>query len=132
MQGEINEKPFQNSPGSRLSIFLVEVFFNQPRICSHVRLHGKIGQYGTATAYMPDDHKEYTKWNAERFVDWANGIGANTAITVKAILASHKIEQQGYRSCMWLLKLAEKYSVNRLEAACCKALPYTPRLDAKM
>jgi len=179
-----NEKPFQKSPGSRLSVFLdeeqarllplpaapyelatwkiatvqfnyhvsvekmfysvpceyikykievrltrnvVEVFFNQQRICSHVRLHGKIGQYSTVTAHMPDDHKEYTKWNAERFVDWANGIGANTAITVKAILASHKIEQQGYRSCMGLLKLADKYSVNRLEAACCKALSYTPR-----
>ena len=36
-----------------------------------------------------------------------------------------RAEQQSYRSCMRLLKLADKYSVDRLEAACEKALIYT-------
>ncbi|MDD2959034.1 MAG: IS21 family transposase, partial [Lachnospiraceae bacterium] len=44
---------------------------------------------------------------------------------VNAILASQRVEQQSYRSCMGLLKLADKYSVNRLENACKKALSYT-------
>jgi len=44
---------------------------------------------------------------------------------VKAILASRKIEQQSYRACMALLKLTDKYSVSRLEAACKRALCYT-------
>jgi len=35
------------------------------------------------------------------------------------------VEQQSYRSCMGLLKMAEKYSPERLEAACKKALSYT-------
>ena len=35
------------------------------------------------------------------------------------------VEQQTYRSCMGLLKLAEKYSDVLLEAACKKALSYT-------
>ena len=35
------------------------------------------------------------------------------------------VEQQSYRSCMGLLKLADKYSVDRLEAACRKALSFT-------
>jgi hypothetical protein len=47
-------------------------------------------------------------------------------MTVKAILSSHKVEQQGYKSCLSLIKLADKYSVIRLEAACNKALFYTP------
>jgi hypothetical protein len=38
----------------------------------------------------------------------------------------HKVEQQGYKGCMALLKLADKYAVNRLESACQKALSYTP------
>ena len=76
---------------------------------------------------MPEDHKKYIQWNAARFVSWGETVGPNTAIVVKAILASHKVEQQGYRSCMGLLKLADKYSVTRLEAACGKALTYTPR-----
>ena len=45
---------------------------------------------------------------------------------MKAILASRKIEQQGYRACMALLKLSDKYSDSRLEAACKRALSYTP------
>jgi len=76
---------------------------------------------------MPADHKKYIHWNSERFISWAESVGPSTAITVKAILSSHKIEQQGYRSCMALLKLADKYSITRLEAACSRALSYTPR-----
>ena len=111
----------------RITQNVVEVFFNNLRICSHPRLYGRPGQYSTVTAHMPEDHKKYTQWNAERFIVWGESIGPNTAVTVKAILSSHKVEQQGYRSCMGLLKLADKYSVVRLEAACCKALSYTPK-----
>ena len=35
------------------------------------------------------------------------------------------MEQQGYKSCMALLKLADRYSPQRLEIACRKALSYT-------
>lgn len=80
---------------------------------------------------MPDNHKNYTTWNSERFISWAESVGSNTAITVKAILSAHKVEQQGYRSCIALLKLADKYSVIRLEEACKKALSYTPRPSYK-
>ena len=111
----------------RITQNVVEVFFNNLRICSHPRLYGRPGQYSTVTAHMPEDHKKYTQWNAERFIVWGESIGPNTAVTVKAILSSHKVEQQGYRSCVGLLKLADKYSVVRLEAACCKALSYTPK-----
>jgi hypothetical protein len=57
---------------------------------------------------------------------WARSIGGNTMTVVKAVLASRKIEQQGYRACMALLKLSDKYSTSRLERACKVALTYTP------
>lgn len=41
-------------------------------------------------------------------------------------ISSNKVEQQGYRSCMALVKPADKYSVTRVEAACKKVLSYTP------
>ncbi|MCG8698460.1 MAG: IS21 family transposase [Bacteroidales bacterium] len=110
----------------RITKNVIEVFFNNHRICSHPRLHGRKGQYSTVVEHMPEDHKKYTAWNSERFISWAESIGANTAIAVKAILASHRVEQQGYKGCMALLKLADKYAVNRLESACEKALSYTP------
>jgi hypothetical protein len=110
----------------RITRQVIEVFFNHQRICSHPRLYGYPGQYSTTQMHMPPDHQAYIQWNAERFVNWAGKIGPNTEITVKAILSSHKIEQQAYKSCLGLIKLADKYSVTRVEAACQKALFYTP------
>ena len=109
----------------RLTSLTIEVFLNSARIASHIRRYGHPGQYSTLPEHMPEDHRKYTQWNQERFLSWARGIGGNTLAVVKAILESRKIEQQGYRSCMALLKLADKYSVQRLEAACKRALTYT-------
>ena len=74
---------------------------------------------------MPKDHQKYLEWNGDRFRKWAERIGNNTYLVVDAILTSKRVEQQTYKGCMGLLKLADKYSVERLEAACEKALAYT-------
>jgi hypothetical protein len=81
---------------------------------------------------MPPSHREYAQWNAERFRSWARGIGKNTLVVVNAIFESRKIEQQGYRTCMALLKLSDKYSQTRLESACARALSYTSSPSFKM
>jgi hypothetical protein len=80
---------------------------------------------------MPENHKQYNEWNADRFISWAKDIGPNTEVVIKAILSSRRLEQQTYRACMALLKSADKYSVIRLEAACAKALTYTPKPNFK-
>jgi len=115
----------------RLTRNTVEIFLNGTRVCSHVRIYGRDQQYGTKPEHMPPNHKQYLQWNGERFRKWAEKIGQNTVIVVEAILSSHKVEQQGYRACMGLLKLAETYTPERLEAACVKALSYTPRPNYK-
>ena len=104
----------------------IEVFFDGNRICSHIRLYGRMNQYSTTEDHMPPNHQKYLQWDSKRFIDWASKIGENTVTVVSAILSSYKIEQQGYKSCMGLLKLADKYTPQRLEAACRKALTYTP------
>lgn len=109
----------------RITDQVVEIFFNHNRIASHRRRYGRKGQYSTVTEHMPEDHQKYLEWNGDRFRKWAERIGSNTHKVVDAILTSTRIEQQSYRSCMGLLKLAEKYSPQRLEAACTKALSYT-------
>jgi len=80
---------------------------------------------------MPPNHQQYIQWNGERFRKWAAKIGQNTATVVESILTGYKVEQQGYRACMALLKLSDAYSQERLEAACLKALFYTPRPSYK-
>ena len=103
----------------------IEIFYNHNRIASHRRLKGRPGQYSTVTEHMPEDHLKYLEWNGDRFRKWAERIGINTYTVVNAILTSKRVEQQTYRSCMGLLKLAEKYSDALLEVACKKALSYT-------
>jgi len=108
----------------RLTQCMVEVFYKGKRIASHKRLYGHCGQYSTVPEHMPEKHRQYTQWNAERFIKWACGIGPNTQQAVKAIIASRKVEQQSYKTCIALLKLADAYSAARLEGACEKALCY--------
>ncbi len=103
----------------------IEIFYNHNRIASHRRLYGRKGQYSTITEHMPPSHQQYLEWNGDRFRKWAKRIGASTYQVVDAILTSKRVEQQSYRSCMGLLKLADKYSVDRLENACRKALSFT-------
>lgn len=115
----------------RITRNTIEVFFKNHRICSHPRLYGKSNQYSTIPEHMPENHRQYVQWDSKRFTEWAEKIGPYAAVTIRAILASRKVEQQAYRSCMGLLKLADKYSVTRLEAACKKALSYTPNPSLK-
>ena len=109
----------------------VEIFFAGTRIASHLRLHGRPNQYSTVESHMPPDHQTYLQWNGERFIRWAEQIGQHTAAIVRIFLSAHKVEQQGYKSCMGLLKLADKYTPERLENACKRALEYTPRPSLK-
>lgn len=115
----------------RLTRNVVEVFCDGSRICSHIRLYGRRDLYSTQEAHMPPNHKEYTHWNGERFRAWARKIGENTAAAVEALFSGYKVEQQGYRTCMSLLKLSEQFTPKRLEAACGIALGYTPRPSYK-
>jgi hypothetical protein len=111
----------------RITRNVVEVFFEGTRICSHVRGNNPRDKYSTTETHMPTNHQEYAKWNGERFRKWAVKIGPQAVIVVESILTGYKVEQQGYRTCMALLKLGDSYTPERLEAACAKALHYTPR-----
>ena len=115
----------------RITKGTVEIFFDGNRICSHPRLYGRANQYSTVEDHMPPNHQQYVQWNGERFAKWAAKIGHNTETVVRAILAGYKVEQQGYKACMGLLKFADKYSAERLENACKRALTYTPRPSLK-
>ena len=115
----------------RITRSTVEVFFGGKRICSHPRLYGRANQYSTVEAHMPPNHQQYVQWNGDRFRKWAAKIGVNTNTVIDALLSGYKVEQQGYKACMGILKLADKYSNERLENACKKALTFTPRPSLK-
>ena len=115
----------------RLTSHTIEIFFEGNRIASHPRLYGRPNQYSTFETHMPPEHQKYLQWNGERFLLWAEQIGENTKTVVMHFLTMYPVEQQGYKSCMALLKLTDKYPPNRLENACRKALLYTPQPSYK-
>lgn len=104
---------------------MIEVFYNHNRIASHRCLYGRKWQYSATVEHMPEDHQKYLEWTGDRFCKWAEQIGSNVYHVVDTRFTSNRVEQQSYRSCMGLLKLADKYSAIRLVAACKKALSYT-------
>ena len=85
-----------------------------------------MGQYATNPDHMPQNHRLYGEWNAERFKRWASEIGPSTREVVDKLFASYRVEEQAYKGCLSLLKLADKYSSDRLENACRVALAHIP------
>ena len=110
----------------RLTDNIVEVYYGGNRIASHARLRGGRGKYSTLKEHMPENHQAYLEWDGNRFRKWASSIGRNVSGVVEAILSAHSVEQQGYRSCMALLKLAEKYGADTLDSTCKTALSLSP------
>ena len=106
----------------RLTLQTVEIFYKGQRLYSHVRHHGRPGHYATDPNHMPTSHKVYLEWDGQRFRSWATRMGPHTCAVVEAILTSRQVEQQSYRACFALLKLADKYTDERLESACGKAI----------
>ena len=105
---------------------VVEIYYQGTRICSHRRLHGRIGQYATNIDHMPDNHQLYSEWDSGRFKRWAESIGPHTKMVVDKMFASYRVEEQAYKGCLSLLKLADKYTTSRLENACAVALVHIP------
>ena len=104
----------------------LEVFYNGTRICSHKRLSGRRGQYSTNVEHMPPNHQLYSEWDQKRFLNWAKGIGESTYTVIEKIFESYRIEEQAYKGCLSILKLADKYTAERLENACTVALEKIP------
>ena len=105
----------------RLTSTTVEVFLKNKRVASHPRSYHK-GRHATQSAHMPDSHRRYLEWTPGRIVHWAQKTGPSTAAFVEALMASRPHPEQGFRSALGVMRLAKKYSPERLEAACARAL----------
>jgi hypothetical protein len=71
---------------------------------------------------MPPRHRHLAEWSPERFESWAATIGPETARLVRAVMARHTHPALGYRSCLGILRLENRYGAVRLEAASARTL----------
>jgi transposase len=99
----------------------VEIFLRTVRIDCYARSYER-GRHTTRTEHMPKAHQAQAEWSPSRLVRWANTIGPQTASLVEAIIAERRHPEQGYRSCLGILRLSKKYGAERLEAACARAV----------
>jgi transposase len=71
---------------------------------------------------MPESHRKHQQWTPGRLLNWALSIGTGTRDVVRWQLENRPHPEQGYRACLGILRLARRYGVERLEAACGRGL----------
>jgi hypothetical protein len=100
----------------------IEIYFNGERIKTH-EVFGPYttNKYRTDPEDMPKDG-QYQEWTKERIVAWASEIGVNTSLVVQKVFASMEVKEQGFNPALSVLRLAKKYTDERLETACRIAL----------
>jgi transposase len=102
---------------ARFTATTVELLHRGERVASHLRSYRR-GGHTTVAEHMPKAHQKHLEWSPTRIVHWAASIGPKTQALVEAILAERRHPEQGYRSCLGILRLAKQFGVERLEAAC--------------
>jgi transposase len=107
----------------RLSARTVEIFHRGKRVAAHRRSVAK-GGFTTDPAHRPKSHQRHLEWTPGRLIKWAGTIGPHCAQAVKRVLETKPHPEQGYRSCLGIMRLGRLYGHERLEAACTRAVQH--------
>ena len=96
----------------------VEIYSGSMRLATHNRFPaGRKNQYSTHPEDMPDKFR-FSPWDDARIKNWAASIGRYTSEVIDRIFEGVGIKEQGYNPSLAVLRLSNKYSEARLEAAC--------------
>jgi transposase len=105
----------------RATAATVEIFHRGLRVASHARSH--VAHVATTVNdHRPKAHQRHLEWTPSRLVDWAKTIGPATGELFDRIMASKPHPEQGYRSCLGILRLSKQYTNQRVEAAARRAI----------
>jgi len=99
----------------------VQIYCEGKRLATHCRSY-KRGEFMTDDIHRPPSHAKYLEWTPARIKHWGKSMGLHTEALMKEIMSSRKHAEQGYRSCLGILRLSKKYSPERLDNACKRAL----------
>jgi transposase len=106
---------------ARITARTVEIFHKGKRVASHLR---SLRQHRPTTVaeHMPSAHRRHRDWTHDRIRREAARIGDDTAVLIDVILRSRPHPEQGFRSCIGILGLEKSFGIERLDAACARAL----------
>ena len=105
----------------RVTARTVEIFHRGQRVAVHQRRY--VGtRHGTNPDHMPSAHRRYAEWTPDRFRRWAGKIGPNTEGLISAVLASRPHPEQGFRTCLGILRSYRGLDSARVEAVSARAV----------
>jgi transposase len=104
----------------RATASTVEVFHQGVRVASHARSPAP-HHHTTTHAHRPRAHQRHLEWTPSRVIEWSAKIGPATAQVVERILGGNRHPEQGFRSCLGIIRLGDKYPHTRVEAAARRA-----------
>jgi transposase len=105
----------------RLTPRTVEIFLKGERIAAHLRSSGN-HRHTTVADHMPSSHRRYADWTVERIRQEAAAIGPATAALCELILERRPHPEQGFRSCLGIVRLVRPFGAMRVEAAATRAI----------
>ena len=105
----------------RITGRLLECFASNLRVAGHA-ISTVRGGFTTTPDHMPASHRAHLQWMPAKLIAWGQRVGVSTAAVVTWQLEHRPHPEQGYRACLGLLALVRRYSAERLEAACTRAM----------
>jgi transposase len=100
---------------------LIEIYHKGNHVVRH-RKQPPNYRHTTVTEHMPAHH-QFVKGIRPSWLIFKGGeIGPGAAEAIKCVLKSRQHPEQGYKSSLGILRLAKKYSPERTEKACQRAL----------
>ena len=124
VDGHLYSVPYQlvhEEVEARVTVDVVEILHGRVRVASHPRSILR-GGFSTILDHMPSAHRAHAEWTPSRILTWASKVGEATRELCDVILADRPHPEQGFRSCLGILRLGKRYGDARLEAACQRAL----------
>jgi transposase len=103
---------------------VVEVYYEHSRIAVHIRKPNS-KSYTTLGEHMPPHHQRMQQikgWNKEDLLNQAARIGQAALQAATLMLDNSIYIEQNYKACFGMLMLEKKYGIQRLEAACTRAI----------
>jgi len=76
---------------------------------------------------VPAHHRFREDWTPQRIQARAARVGPNVAIFAEVVMRDRKHPEQGYRTCLGVIRPADKFGRDRLDAACQRALEINAR-----
>jgi transposase len=99
----------------------IEIFHRGKRVAAHPRRYG--GRlHGTDPEHMPSAHRRYAEWTPERFQRWGRSVGPSTEGLIIAILAHRPHPEQGFRTCLGVMRLLRGIDAARAERVASRAV----------